>query len=79
MITYVDERLRDSRLVRTRVVTRWSPDDGARFNTAREVASSARKLRLAPNIASRGGRPVVVVQSGPLSGSPRHIVASRLR
>jgi hypothetical protein len=79
MITYVDERLRDSRLVRTRVVTRWSPDDGARFNTAREVAASARKLRLAPNIASRSGRPVVVVQSGPLSGSPRHIVVSRLR
>jgi hypothetical protein len=79
MITYVDERLRRSRLVRTRVVARWSPDDGRRFTTAREVAESARKLRLAPNIEVLGRRPIVVVQSGPMSGSPRHIVASRLR
>jgi hypothetical protein len=78
MITYVDERLRRSKLIRTRVVARWSPD-GARFTTGREVAASARKLRIAPNIALLGRRPVVVVQSGPMSGSPRHIVASRLR
>jgi hypothetical protein len=78
MVTYVEEQLRRSRLVSTRVVSRWSPDDGGRLNPSRVVAAAARKLRLAPNIAAAGSRPVIVVQSGPISG-PRHILVSRLR
>jgi hypothetical protein len=79
LITYVDERLRASRLVRTRVLSRLSRNDGASFRSAQEVAASAAKLRVAPNIAAPGGRAVVVVQSGPLKGSDRYIVASRQR
>jgi hypothetical protein len=79
MFSYVDEQLRRSKLVSTRVVSRWSPDDGRRLNPPRVVAAAARKLRLAPNIAAHASRPVIVVQSGPISGSPRHILVSRLR
>jgi hypothetical protein len=79
LIAYVDERLRRSRLVSTRVLARLVPGEGAGFRPAREVAASRRKLRLAPNVVVQNGRAVVVVQSGPLSGSNRDILVSRQR
>lgn len=79
MFAYVDERLRRSRLVSTTVLARLSPDDGASLRRARVVAASGRKLRLAPNIVVHGGRALVVVQSGPLSGASRRILATRQR
>lgn len=79
MMTYVNERLRKSRLVGTKVVSRWSPDDGASFRKPRTVAPDAERLRMAPNIAANEKRVTIVVQSGPLSGSLRNIYVSRLR
>jgi hypothetical protein len=79
MITYVNERLRKSRLIGTKVMSRWSPDDGASFRKPRTVAPDAERLRMAPNIAANEKRVTIVVQSGPLSGSPRNIYVSRLR
>lgn len=79
LITYVDERLRKSRLVSTKVISRRSGDDGRRWKSTKTVASSARRLRMAPNLAANGKRATIVLQSGPLDGSPRNIYASRLR
>ena len=79
MITYVNERLRKSRLISTKVVSRWSPDGGARFGKPRTVAPDAERLRMAPNVAANEKRVTIVVQSGPLSGSVRNLYVSRLR
>ena len=79
MLTYVNERIRRARLVATKVVSRWSPDDGASLREPRTVAGEARRLRMAPNIASDGQGVSIVLQSGPLSGSPRNVFTSRLR
>lgn len=78
LMTYVDERIRKSKLVGTKVVSRRSADDGRRFKALKTVAPSAKRLRMAPNIAATGKRATIVVQSGPLDGSPRNIYASRL-
>jgi hypothetical protein len=79
MITYVKERLRNGKLVGTRLVSRRSPDDGTSWNTAKAVTTDAKLLRMAPNVVAVGGRVALVVQSGQLDGKPRHIYASRLR
>ena len=79
IITYVNERLRKAKLLGTKVVSRWSPDDGASLRQPKIVAAEAKRLRMAPNIATDGTRVGIVVQSGPLSGSPRNLYISRLR
>lgn len=79
MITYVNERLRKSRLISTKVVSRWSPDGGASLGKPRTVAPDAERLRMAPNIAANEKQVTIVVQSGPLSGSVRNLYVSRLR
>jgi hypothetical protein len=79
MITYVNERVRRARLLATKVVSRWSPDDGTSLRKPRTVAGEAKRLRMAPNIASDGEGISIVLQSGPLSGSPRNVFVSRLR
>ena len=79
MITYVQERVRRAKLIDTRLVSRLSPDSGRRFKPARTVVDRARRLRMAPNIASNGGPVIVVYQSGALDGSPRDLWVSRLR
>jgi hypothetical protein len=63
----------------TRVVSRWSPDDGASFRQPKAVTPDARRLRMAPNIAADKKRVAIVVQSGPLFGTPRNIFVSRRR
>jgi hypothetical protein len=79
MITYVNERVRRAKLLATKVVSRWSPDDGASLRKPRTVAGEAKRLRMAPNIASDGEGVSIVLQSGPLSGSPRNVFITRLR
>jgi hypothetical protein len=79
MITYVNERIRRARLLATKVVSRWSPDDGTSLRRPRTVAGEARRLRIAPNIAGDGEGVSIVLQSGPLSGLPRNVFVSRLR
>lgn len=79
MLTYVKERLRSSRLMGTAVLSRWSPDDGSSLRRPKTVVPDAAQLRMAPNIASVGRSLTIVVQSGPLSGSPRNVFVTRLR
>lgn len=79
ILGYVKERIRNGTLVSTRVVTRRSPDDGNSWNRPKPVTADADLLRMAPNVVANGSRVTVVVQSGQLDGSPRHIYASRLR
>ena len=79
LITYVDERIRNRRLVNTRAVSRRSRDDGRSWGDARTVAPRAQLLRMAPNVAANGTTPTIVLQSGQLDGSPRNIFATRLR
>jgi hypothetical protein len=79
LITYVDERIRKSRLVRTQVVSRRSPDAGGSWKSPKTLTSAAERLRMASNIAANGKNVAVVIQSGPLDGSPRNIYVSRLR
>jgi hypothetical protein len=79
ILTYVNERLKNGKLVSTRLVTRRSADDGKSWNRPKPVTQHARLLRMAPNVVANGRRVTVVVQSGQLDGSPRHIFASRLR
>jgi hypothetical protein len=78
LMTYVDERIRKQRLVSTTVVSRRSPDDGRRWKGLKAVAPGAKRLRMAPNVTANGKRAAIVVQSGPLDGSPRNIYVSRL-
>lgn len=78
-ISYVNERIRDGRLLSTRVITRRSADDGVSFGKAKPVTRDKQQLRQAPNIAVGDRRVVVVVQSGALDGSPRHIYSARYR
>ena len=79
LITYVDERIKNNKLVSTKVLSRRSPDDGASWKSPKGVAKAARRLRMAPNIDAVGKSPVIVLQSGPLDGFPRNIFVSRLR
>jgi hypothetical protein len=79
MITYVNERVRRAKLLATKVVSRWSPDDGTSLRKPRTVAGEAKRLRMAPNIATDGHGVSIVLQSGPLSGSPRNVFITRLR
>jgi len=79
MITYVNETVRGSRLISTKVVTRWSPDDGVSLRQPKAVTTEAKRLRMAPNIAANRKRATIVVQSGPLSGSPRNVFVTRRR
>jgi hypothetical protein len=78
-LTYVNERIRKAKLNSTKLVSRWSSDDGATLKQAKLVSPEARRLRMAPNIAGDGERVVIVVQSGPLSGTPRNLYVSRQR
>jgi hypothetical protein len=79
LLTFVDETLRKSRLVSTKVISRRSADSGRSWKSTEAVASRARRLRMAPNIAVNGKRATIVLQSGPLDGSPRNLFAARLR
>ena len=79
MITYVNETVRRSRLTATKVVTRWSPDDGATLRQPKAVTTEARRLRMAANIAAVRKDVTIVVQSGPLSGTPRNVFVTRRR
>jgi hypothetical protein len=79
MMTYVDERIKNNKLVSTKVLSRRTPDDGASWKAPKGVAKAAKRLRMAPNIAANGKSPVIVLQSGPLDGLPRNIFVSRLR
>jgi hypothetical protein len=78
-LTYVNERIRKAKLVSTKLVSRWSSDNGATLKQAKIVTPEARRLRMAPNIAGDGERVVIVVQSGPLSGMPRNLYVARQR
>ena len=78
-VAYVDGRVRDGKLVGTRVVARRSRDGGRRFGPATEVLGAARLLRQAPNLAMLGRRPTIVLQSGGLTGRDYDIVATRWR
>ena len=79
VLTYVKERLKNGKLHSTRLVSRRSPDDGASWNPTKPVADEAKRLRMAANVINIKSRVAIVVQSGDLDGSPRHIYASRLR
>ena len=79
LMTYVDERLRKSRLVATTVVSRRSPDNGSTWKAAKTVAPGAKRLRMAANIAAVRKNATIVLQSGPRDGSPRNIYSTRLR
>jgi hypothetical protein len=79
MLTYVRERVRRARLLATAVVARSSPDDGASLHRPRTVVREAERLRMAANIAANGRQVAIVLQSGPLTGSPRNVYATRMR
>jgi len=79
MLAYVKERLRNGKLVSTRLLSRRSADDGASWNQPKAVTKDAKLLRMAPNIVNDENRVTIVVQSGQLDGTPRHVYASRLR
>jgi hypothetical protein len=80
MLVYVNERLAKSgKLVATRVISRRSANDGASWSAPRPVTRSAKRLRMAPNLAAHGKRVALVVQSGRLGGASRHVYASHLR
>jgi hypothetical protein len=79
VISYVKERIKKDKLVSTKLVSRRSKDDGARYGPAKSATRDAKLLRMAPNLAVSDSRITVVVQSGELDGSPRNIYASRLR
>ena len=49
------------------------------WNPTKPVADEAKRLRMAANVINIKSRVAIVVQSGDLDGSPRHIYASRLR
>jgi hypothetical protein len=79
MIVFVNEKVSRSRLISTKVVSRASRDNGATFRAAVTVAPSAFRLRMAPNVVAPRGRPMVVLQAGAFSGTPRNVFSSRLR
>jgi hypothetical protein len=79
MLTYVRERVRRARLLASAVLARSSPDDGASLRRPRTVVPEAKRLRMAANIAANGRQVTIVLQSGPLSGSPRNVYATRMR
>ncbi len=79
LITYVNERIKSNRLISTRVISRSSPDDGRSWKSPKVVVSSARMLRMAPNIAANSAKATIVLQSGQMDGTPRNIFATRLR
>jgi hypothetical protein len=79
MLTYVRERVRRARLLASAVLARSSPDDGASLRQPRTVVPEAKRLRMAANIAANGRKVTIVLQSGPLSGSPRNVYATRMR
>jgi hypothetical protein len=78
-LSYVNERIRNGKLVSTRVVTRRSSDDGVSYGAPRPATRDKKLLRQAANITVVEKRPVLVVQSGALDGSPRHIYSGRYR
>lgn len=79
LISYVDERIKNRRLISTKVVSRRSTDDGRTWRKPTTVAPREPLLRMAPNVAADGSTPTIVLQSGQLDGSPRNIFATRLR
>jgi hypothetical protein len=79
VLAYVKERLRNGKLVSTRLITRRSPNDGASWNRPKPVTDEAKRLRMAPNVVNSKSRVTLLLQSGDLDGKPRHIFASRLR
>ncbi len=78
-IAYVKERVTKDVMRSTRLVTRHSRDDGVSYGKPKPVTKDAKLLRMAPNLAANDGRLSLVVQSGQLDGTPRHIHDSRLR
>jgi hypothetical protein len=79
LLTHVTERVKRNRLLNTKVVSRRSPDDGRSWNKPKTVADRAQRLRMAPNVAANSTKVSIVVQAGPLDGSPRNLFVSRLR
>ncbi len=79
LITYVDERVKNRRLISTKVVSRRSFDDGRTWKAPETVAPRAPLLRMAPNVAATGKKPAIVLQSGQMDGSPRNIFVTRPR
>jgi hypothetical protein len=78
-LTYVDERIRKGRLLRTSLITRRSSTDGRKFGASFKVMDMAQRLRLAPNVAASGDALAIVFQSGGFDGSPRDLYVSRPR
>ncbi|MFV2062298.1 MAG: sialidase family protein [Chloroflexota bacterium] len=79
MITYVVERIRRAKLLRTRVVSRMSRNDGVKYRAAKRVTTSSKRLRMAPNIAAARSRLVILFQRGPLDASRRNLFTTRLQ
>jgi hypothetical protein len=79
VLSYVKERMEKDKLRSTRLISRRSADDGLTWKPPQPVTREAPLLRMAPNIVANDSRVTVVVQSGQLDGTPRHIYASRQR
>jgi hypothetical protein len=79
IITYVNERLKNDRLVGTKVISRFAPATGRKFKAPKVVVGKANRLRMAPNVVVDSKKASVVFQAGALDGSPRSLYASRLR
>lgn len=78
-LTYVDERIRQKRLVTTKVMSRLSQNDARRFGPSSTVMERKSRLRIAPNVAWTGDDLAILLQSGSFDGSPRNIYAVRRR
>jgi hypothetical protein len=78
-IAYVDERLKNARLISTRLLSRRSPNDGRSFKPAKVIMPSAKRLRMAPNLAANASKPTVVYQSGAMDHTPRNLYSARLQ
>jgi hypothetical protein len=78
-VSYVNERLGKGHPVATKLVARRSTDSGVTYKAPMAVTREQALLRMAPNIAFGSRGLTIVVQSGPLDGSPRNLYAWRRR
>ncbi len=80
VLAYVKERLKNGKLVSTRLVSRRSADDGASWNQPKPVTKEARLLRMAPNLVNEQ-EPRDHRSSSPANSTASHATssASRLR
>ena len=79
LVAYVDERIRKAKLIRTKLVSRRSRDDGRTFKSPQTISSTAKRLRMAPNLGANGSKISVVFQAGAMDGAPRNLYSSRLK